>query len=101
MPSTVPLLFITALGRVEHHELAVSRTPHVVGDIEVFNPRVVHRGSPNKTATPRWVLAFTFEPVARVVEHGSAGGGSPSIGGEALATLSGRAQRMVRLLPRL
>ena len=92
-----------ALEKVSQGELEIARTPHVVGDIEVFNPRVVHRGSPNETTTPRFLLAFTFQPVAHLTENGAAGGGSsaPIITEAEVGTLSPRAQQMVRLLPRL
>lgn len=101
IPRTVEMPIDEALARVDLGELNIHRTPHVIGDVEVFNPRVVHRGSPNETSVPRYLLAFTFQPTARVKEHGAVGGGSPSIAEHQLKRLSPRAQRMVRLLPRL
>ena len=103
IPNTVEMPIAEALERVSRGELSVARTPHAVGDIEVFNPRVVHRGSPNETDVPRYLLAFTFQPVAHLEANGAVGGGAsaPSIAEQQLNTLSPRAQRMVRLLPRL
>lgn len=103
IPRSVEMPVDEALERVSRGELNINRTPHCIGDIEVFNPRVVHRGSPNETDVPRYLLAFTFQPTARVVEHGAVGGGSsaPFIADEQISRLSPRAQRIVRLLPRL
>ena len=75
IPRSVEMPIEEALERVSRGQLDIARTPHAVGDIEVFNPRVVHRGSPNETDVPRYLLAFTFQPTARVVTHGAVGGG--------------------------
>ena len=103
IPRSVEIPVDEALERVAQGQLRINRTPHTVGDIEVFNPRVVHRGSPNETDVPRYLLAFTFQPTAHVVAHGAVGGGSsaPCITEAELVKLSPRAQRAVRLLPRL
>ena len=103
IPRSVEMPIDEALDRVSRGQLHIDRTPHVVGDVEVFNPRVVHRGSPNETNVPRYLLAFTFQPTAHVLTHGAAGGGSsaPPIAKGELTSLTPAAQRLVRLLPRL
>jgi ectoine hydroxylase-related dioxygenase (phytanoyl-CoA dioxygenase family) len=103
IPRSVEMPIDEALERVSQGQLRIKRTPHAIGDVEVFNPRVVHRGSPNETEVPRYLLAFTFQPTAHILAHGAVGGGAsaPSIAEEELIKLSPRAHRAVRLLPRL
>jgi hypothetical protein len=103
IPDSVEMDIAEALRKVARGEMAIQRSRPRVGDVEVFNPRVVHRGSPNETTVPRSVLAFTFQPTRHLTEHGAAGGGSsvPRISEQSARTLSEKARGMVRLLPRL
>jgi len=50
-----------AIAKVEKGEIPLHKLLLKVGDVLIRDPRCIHRGTPNKTDTPRPVAVFSFE----------------------------------------